>query len=58
MRDNPFVNLIAILLMLACVLAAGKYYAEWQNKEPPVKEIKQTPNYNKESFEYLNKKTE
>lgn len=58
MRDNPFVDLIAILLMLACVLTAGKYYAEWQNKEPPVKEIKQTSKYNKESFEYLHKTTE
>lgn len=58
MRDNPFVDLIAILVMLTCVLTTGKYYAEWQNKEPPVQEIKQTLNYNKESFEYLHKKTD
>lgn len=58
MRDNPFIDLIAILAMLACVLIGGKYYAEWKNKEPPVKEIKQTPNYDKESFEHLHKQTE
>lgn len=38
MRGNPFVNLVAILVMLISVLTAGKVWIDWKvNKGEPVR---------------------
>ena len=62
MRGNPFVNLVAILVMLISVLTAGKVWIDWKASkgEPVRKEVqieKQQSNMNN-SFESLHKRTE
>lgn len=43
MRGNPFVNLVAILVMLASVLIGGKMWIDWKASkgEPVRKEVQQ-----------------
>lgn len=62
MRGNPFVNLVAILVMLISVLTAGKVWIDWKvsKGEPMRKELqieKKQSNMNN-SFESLHKRTE
>lgn len=62
MRGNPFVNLVAILVMLISVLTAGKVWIDWKvsKGEPVRKELKiekKQSNMNN-SFESLHKRTE
>lgn len=62
MRGNPFVNLVAILVMLLSVLTAGKVWIDWKvsKGEPMRKELqieKKQSNMNN-SFESLHKRTE
>lgn len=59
MRGNPFVNLIAILVMLLSVLTAGKVWIDWKvSKEDPVRKEVVVPKKPDNSFEHLHKRTE
>lgn len=65
MRGNPFVNLVAILVMLISVLTAGKVWIDWKvvnKKEVQLQEfIKKKDEAQMkadESFEHLHKRTE
>lgn len=43
MRGSPFVNLVAILVMLISVLTAGKVWIDWKaSKGEPVRKELQT----------------
>lgn len=69
MRGNSFVNLIAILVMLVSVLAAGKVWIDWKaskgesvRKETKLEDFIEKKNEAQlkaeKSFEYLHKRTE
>lgn len=69
MRGNPFVNLVAILVMLLSVLTAGKVWIDWKvSKGESVRKEVQLEEFIKkkdeaqmkadESFEHLHKRTE
>lgn len=69
MRGNPFVNLVAILVMLLSVLTAGKVWIDWEvNKGEPVRKEAQLEKFiekkneaqlkAEKSFEHLHKRTE
>lgn len=69
MRGNPFVNLVAILVMLISVLTAGKVWIDWKvNKGESVRKEDQLEEFIKKkdeaeikadkSFEHLHKITE
>lgn len=61
MRGNPFVNLVAILVMLISVLTAGKMWIDWKASkgESVRKEIvaPQKPLYDNSKFETIVKDT-
>ena len=62
MRGNPFVNLVAILVMLLSVLTAGKVWIDWKvSKGEPVRRevvvVPQKPQYDKSKFETIVKET-
>lgn len=56
MRGNPFVNLVAILVMLISVLVAGKVWIDWKvsKGEPVRKEViaPQKPQYDKDKSKF------
>jgi len=59
MRGNPFVNLVAILVMLISVLVGGKVWIDWKvSKVEPVRKEVVVPQKPKNSFEHLHKRTE
>ncbi len=62
MRGNPFVNLVAILVMLITVLTAGKVWIDWKaSKGESVRKELQTEkkqSNTNNSFESLHKRTE
>ncbi len=59
MRGNPFVNLVAILVMLISVLAAGKVWIDWKvSKGESVRKEVIVPQKANNSFEHLHKRTE
>ncbi len=69
MRGNPFVNLVAILVMLISVLTAGKVWIDWKvskgesvRKETKLEEFIEKKNEAQleaeKSFEHLHKRTE
>jgi len=61
MRGNPFVNLVAILVMLISILTAGKVWIDWKvSKGEPVRKevvVPQKPQYDKSKFETSVKET-
>lgn len=59
MRGNPFVNLVAILVMLISVLIGGKVWIDWKvSKGESVRKEVIFPQKPNNSFEYLHKRTE
>lgn len=58
MRGNPFVNLVAILVMFLSVLTAGKVWIDWKVREPVRKELQiQKKDVKVETFEQAVKHT-
>jgi len=61
MRGNPFVNLVAILVMLISVLVGGKVWIDWKvSKGEPVRKevvVPQKLQYDKSKFETIVKET-
>ena len=59
MRGNPFVNLVAILVMLISVLTAGKVWIDWKvSKRESVRKEVVVPQKSDNTFEHLHKRTE
>lgn len=61
MRGNPFIHVVAILVMLISVLTVGKVWIDWKvSKGEPVRKeivVPQKPLYDKSKFETSVKET-